>query len=629
MPIIQAPALFFIGIDYIEILILRIDKLFLNVLSTFENNMNKMNKTHWLFNMSLSVLVIILAACTDSTSNQDLELRDTPQWERFQCARNLYHENEPESALAIIDSLLYDDNYIVSALSDYDNEIFLVHICQLRTKIMAFTNNMPELEIWSQKTAQICQSIKNPDDGIKCVHAEMDCNLGLALINAGKDLEGMELMEQAINSLNESNSWECKQAQISFMHKLASQFINVEYGNRLDSLSKLALSKLNAMSSQNSNIKGITSNYDLLSFVDFYTGKFLAWRAHAFLNRSQTAISVVQAAALRDSAKACVNRALKTDWGKTADADYLLFDVYPYIGMYQEFYKSSQIMIESMGVDSINNMYVEVLRCKAYIQEQQGNLNGALSLQRQIAAISNKLYQRNLRSQMAQTVEAHQLDNERQKHLETRIRLQLTILISLILFLLLAGIVILFMHKLIKSKQQSEQFRAIIAQYESDDILDNSNSPCSPQQKDKAQDTACDNMEEESGEDQNNAVKYAPLDEQAQAMLFSEIMAVMKEKQPYRNYFFDVNTLASLVNSNRSYVSYTINRTYGKNFCAWLSDYRNEIIIRAIRNNPNMSVNDLCELSGYNSKETFSRKFRQLNGMTLTEFKQLLQSSLS
>jgi len=87
--------------------------------------------------------------------------------------------------------------------------------------------------------------------------------------------------------------------------------------------------------------------------------------------------------------------------------------------------------------------------------------------------------------------------------------------------------------------------------------------------------------------------------------------------------------LAGLVNSNRSYVSYTINRTYGKNFCAWLSDYRNEIIIRAIRNNPNMSVNDLCELSGYNSKETFSRKFRQLNGMTLTEFKQLLQSSLS
>ena len=109
---------------------------------------------------------------------------------------------------------------------------------------------------------------------------------------------------------------------------------------------------------------------------------------------------------------------------------------------------------------------------------------------------------------------------------------------------------------------------------------------------------------------------------EAQAALYSRIMEVMDTQKPYLASDFNIHTLASLVYSNRTYVSNTINSICGKNFHAWLADYRNAIILEALRSNPRQSVASLCALTGHNSKAVVCRQFKLLNGLTLTEYKQ-------
>jgi len=562
---------------------------------------NRKNKLY--FGLCMMVILIATYACNSAPEKGD-DYSKTHAWESFQRSNELYHSHDMKGALSIVDSLIADDNYKAEGLTDEQARRFLTHIYRQRVRIMAFNNDQPQLETWSRKTAELCRSFDGTDDGISCVQAEMDIFLGTALVNTGRQQEGFRIMNDAINRLDDITSWEGRQAQISCMYKMAAQYKIGKNSHCLDSLSRAAISKLVDLSGRYGEIEGLADSTELKGFVDFFTGKFLAWRAYAFVNRAESADRETLSEAYLDSARICVDKARKTQWAGTRDADVLLFDVYPFIGMYADFDKASEVVEKQFGVDSLNNMYVRLLYCKSMVEEKHGNLKGALQLQRRASDIATIVYYNNIQSQMAQTVERHQLDNERVVLLETRSRLQQMVILSLALAILIVCAIIYYVYRQRKHREIYEQFRAVIEKYETENA-----EKTAPVPADEPSSSLADEVETSAKE------------MESQTELYAKIMTVMKEQRPYEDPDFDVEKLSALVFSNRTYVSKAINKVSGKNFHAWLAEIRNDVAIQNIRKNPDLSVNEICVRTGHRGKEIFSRQFKQLNGITFTEFR--------
>ena len=96
----------------------------------------------------------------------------------------------------------------------------------------------------------------------------------------------------------------------------------------------------------------------------------------------------------------------------------------------------------------------------------------------------------------------------------------------------------------------------------------------------------------------------------------------MAEHQYYTDTELDVRKLALHIGTNRSTLSRAINRfSDGKNFSAWLAEYRLNHAIELMDNMEKLpSPEDLAARSGFSSRSTFYRQFKTLTGLTPKQY---------
>lgn len=81
--------------------------------------------------------------------------------------------------------------------------------------------------------------------------------------------------------------------------------------------------------------------------------------------------------------------------------------------------------------------------------------------------------------------------------------------------------------------------------------------------------------------------------------LFPKINKVMEEQKPYLDPKFSLETLGSLVGSNRTYVSYSLNR-HKMDFNSFTRSYRCDYVIDILKNEPHKyDCDDVAILAGF------------------------------
>ncbi|MEG2666540.1 MAG: helix-turn-helix domain-containing protein, partial [Bacteroidales bacterium] len=72
------------------------------------------------------------------------------------------------------------------------------------------------------------------------------------------------------------------------------------------------------------------------------------------------------------------------------------------------------------------------------------------------------------------------------------------------------------------------------------------------------------------------------------------------------------------VNSNSSYVSYTINNTFGKNFRSFINDYRIKEACRILAEEDmqKYAIESIAIMVGFKSKSAFNTIFKEVTGVT-------------
>lgn len=72
---------------------------------------------------------------------------------------------------------------------------------------------------------------------------------------------------------------------------------------------------------------------------------------------------------------------------------------------------------------------------------------------------------------------------------------------------------------------------------------------------------------------------------------------------------------------NRSYLSRVFNEGFGKNFNEVVRFYRVEYSREVLSKEPSFPLQKVAELCGFGSDSTFIRAFKQVTGMTPSQFK--------
>ena len=109
--------------------------------------------------------------------------------------------------------------------------------------------------------------------------------------------------------------------------------------------------------------------------------------------------------------------------------------------------------------------------------------------------------------------------------------------------------------------------------------------------------------------------------------LSEQITALMEDEKLYRTQGLSLQELSTRVNSNKQYVSETINQVFGKNFYDYVNEYRLKEFTGKLDSNEdkNLTLLGIATNAGFNSKATFNAVFKKHHKMTPSEFQKMKQ----
>jgi AraC-like DNA-binding protein len=121
-------------------------------------------------------------------------------------------------------------------------------------------------------------------------------------------------------------------------------------------------------------------------------------------------------------------------------------------------------------------------------------------------------------------------------------------------------------------------------------------------------------------------VKYkkSTLSEEAKDHLLKKIKTEMSENKYFLNNMASLSELSKIVKESTHHVSQVINEKLRMNFFELLAEYRVEEATKILRADPEkkITIEDLTDQVGYNSKSAFNNAFKKLTGKTPTEFRE-------
>lgn len=103
-------------------------------------------------------------------------------------------------------------------------------------------------------------------------------------------------------------------------------------------------------------------------------------------------------------------------------------------------------------------------------------------------------------------------------------------------------------------------------------------------------------------------------DSKQKISLAQRIEEIVTEQNLYLQNNLKVSDIATRLNTNRLYVSAAINNEMHISFSDYINKKRVEHAVRLIRENPQMTMYEIAERSGFSSDKSFYRNFRNITG---------------
>tara|TARA_R110002126_G_scaffold116988_4_gene256712 strand:- start:5515 stop:6690 length:1176 start_codon:yes stop_codon:yes gene_type:complete len=125
------------------------------------------------------------------------------------------------------------------------------------------------------------------------------------------------------------------------------------------------------------------------------------------------------------------------------------------------------------------------------------------------------------------------------------------------------------------------------------------------------------------GIDDTLTTEQSKLPEVFEPEKIQKIESYLLQNKPYLNHLLTLDNLASQLEMGSRSLSSIINRHFGKNFFEFINHYRIEESKRLLllEENKTVTMLDIMDKAGFNSKATFNTFFKKLVGITPTQFR--------
>ena len=120
-----------------------------------------------------------------------------------------------------------------------------------------------------------------------------------------------------------------------------------------------------------------------------------------------------------------------------------------------------------------------------------------------------------------------------------------------------------------------------------------------------------------------SAISLALKPDKEDKELINRVHNLLVNEKVYKDAELSLDSLALLLNVSRNSLSRAINRTTGKNFNKYVNEYRIKEALRIMSAEKHrmISIDDLMEQVGFNSRSTFYQSFKNTTGLSPAEFR--------
>ena len=492
---------------------------------------------------------------------------------------------QQDSAIIICEALLRHDE----AQRNVD---FRQDVLELLLNASRRRYDYEEMVHWATELAELLRG-----QGLETEALRTDADLGLALTHIGQTDEGLAKIDNAIRQLgstkkfNELDAW-----LIAVKRKIT---VLQEQGTQMEqviTLSDLMQQRLDDFAAHTDGYHDGTyrepAKEDIPGYHDFYHAQATGYKAAAYAALGD-----------RQAARREMDTFLRSSYGQTLDGRYSVAPTMAALGDYAAMlatYDEAEHRMLSEG-DTLNGVYASILRGRAEAASASGHATQAYDYLSRYEALESQLNDRLQRSKAhlyAARYHAQEQQLEIQQRKSEANRNLILAVAAIILALLAAGFAVYYFRqqRIIRKKNRvlvEQMNEAVIykKRYESQD------TPQVPQE-DK------------------------PLDAMAPDELSQHIRSVIIRERLYLNTQFDRQAAIDYFHLSKERIGAAFSQ--GSDFPT-IADFLNHCRLEYARElfitSPEMTVDDIASASGFSTRRTFSRLFKERYSVTPTEFR--------
>lgn len=563
----------------------------------------------------------------------------------------IYMMSDPQKALALLDSAqavgtisplrqMYLQALVAEAMGQIDSSMAICHRAmddaawssELRTQIdiYALMSNLANTmghpaEVISYTTDGI--RVAHELDDCACYEAYLNACAGFALCQMGQGGEGIPLMQQSLAELQQEHNF----VGFTMLVNSSCKYMQALYGIGRYQESVVAAQTLQAL------VDAFLSAPEHYEPIPKTLQTAEARQAYAEHVRLRIALCMFANYSIQEDLSASREWLARVDslpGSEDATIQRELLLPLARIGENDRVRQSFDRIMSSIPPDTVSTSFIRMLRSLLRVAINEHDDKEGLAISRRMHVLRDSLYVREHRDELIEMAIRYKLQDEQmaRRDAESRTRWITIVSVSSLLAVTAFFLGIAAWQWRRKHKAAKRQLGVTTQQL---DVTTQQLDVTAQQLDVTAQqlDVTAQQLDEKSLQLDRAKARIGKLQQsiananaagerraETPETLFRRIRLVMEQQRPYTNPDFDINALAMLIFSNRTYTSNAINVVTGMNFRTWLATYRVQKVKEILQRKPDTDIATLCEQCGYNVRLTLSRQFHQLTGMTVTAY---------
>lgn len=495
-----------------------------------------------------------------------------------------------DSAILIAERLMENDEVLANDALKEDVLEVLLNACRL-------DQDFEQALYWAPQLRDSYQ-----EDGKEIETLRIDAEIGTLLVNVGQQEEGMAKIEaviQQLDLLSSPKSFNNLDATIIALKRKVEACFEMELFDEAIPTSQRMLELLSDYEQHPADFHDghyrEPSDEKRPTYIDFYRGKAYGYMAKSYASLNES-----------DEAKKYIALFDQTFASQSLTSRFMIAPTLGKIGDYNRMLAIYDEMEQRLGNDTLNEYYAEILRERAKAAEAQKRFADANQYWQRYNKLNEQLHVDLLQSKAnlyAARFQAQRQQREIEQEREATRRAKMSLAVTGVFSLLILLIALIVIWRWRKTQQRNR----ILAQ-QITEVSEYKQKYRELKPKQQVEPTT-DNPAELSD-----------------AELYVYLRDLIEREKLFLNPLFERQTLIERTGLTKERIgaAFSQGSDHGR-LTSVVTELRLDYAVRLMNEDHELSIENVCQASGFSNADTFTRKFKAKYGMTPTAYRATLR----